>query len=221
MASALQVGYLPVLMEDVNRLLDNNRRWVAAMTETDPQFFAKRADKQEPHFLFIGCSDSRVPAETLTGVLPGEMFVHRNIANQVVLTDLNVLSVLQFAIEVLHVEHVIVCGHYECGGVKAAMGTEPLGLVDNWLGNVRYVMRLHRTRLDAIDDAGMRLRQLVDLNVIEQVYNLSRTPVVQRAWQCAPRPMLHGLVYNPHDGLLHDLAVGIDGNEKADALAGG
>jgi len=206
------------MMEHVKRLLDNNRRWVAAMTETDPQFFARRADKQEPHFLFIGCSDSRVPAETLTGVLPGEMFVHRNIANQVVLADLNVLSVLQFAIEVLHVEHVIVCGHYECGGVKAAMGTESLGLVDNWLGNVRHVMRLHRARLDAIDDSGTRLRRLVDLNVIEQVYNLSRTPVVQRAWERAPRPILHGLVYNPHDGLLRDLAVGIDGSEKADAL---
>jgi carbonic anhydrase len=205
-------------MEHLKRLLDNDRRWVAAMTETDPQFFAKRADKQEPHFLFIGCSDSRVPAETLTGVLPGEMFVHRNIANQVVPADLNVLSVLQFAIEALHIEHVIACGHYECGGVKAAMGTEPLGLVDNWLGNVRHVMRLHHASLDAIDDSGLRFRRLVDLNVIEQVYNLSRTPVVLRAWERAARPILHGLVYNPHDGLLHSLAVGIDGSEKADAL---
>ena len=221
MASPLRVGYLLAMMDHLKRLLDNNRRWVAAMTEADPHFFAKRVDKQEPHFLFIGCSDSRVPAETLTGAQPGEMFVHRNIANQVSLADLNVLSVLEFAIEVLHVEHVIVCGHYECGGVKAAMGTEPLGLVDNWLGNVRHVMRLHRARLGAIDDPQARFRRLVDLNVIEQVYNLSRTPVVQRAWQRAPRLTLHGLVYDLHDGLLHDLALGIDGNEKADALAGG
>src|SRR2546422_1440092 len=208
-------------MENPNRRPDNTRRWVAAMTETDPQFFAKRADKQEPHFLFIGCSDSRVPAETLTGALPGEMFVHRNIANQVSLADFNVLSVLEFAIEVLHVEHVIVCGHYECGGVRAAMGSEPLGLVDNWLGNLRYVMRLHRATLGTIDDPPARFRRLVDLNVIEQVYNLSRAPVVQRAWLRAPSPMIHGLVYDLHDGLLHDLALGIDGNEKADALAGG
>jgi carbonic anhydrase len=205
-------------MEQLNRLLDNNRRWAAAMIETDPQFFAKRADKQEPHFLFIGCSDSRVPAETLTGVLPGEMFVHRNIANQVVPADLNVLAVLQFAIEVLHIEQVIVCGHYECGGVKAAMGMESLGLVDNWLGNLRHVMRLHRASLDVIEDSATRFRRLVDLNVIEQVYNLSRTPVMLRAWERAPRPILHGLVYNPHEGLLHGLAVGIDGAEKADAL---
>ena len=208
-------------MEKLQRLLDNNRRWVAAMTETDPQFFTKRAGKQEPHFLFIGCSDSRVPAEALTGALPGEMFVHRNIANQVLPADLNVLSVLQFAIEVLHVEEVIVCGHYECGGVRATMGTELLGLVDDWLGNLRHVLRRHRGELDAIDDSETRVRRLVDLNVIEQVYNLSRTPVVQRAWQRAPTPKLHGLVYNLHDGLLHGLAVGINSNEKADALAGG
>jgi len=215
------VGYLRALMEKLQRLLDNNRRWVAAMTETDPQFFTKRAGKQEPHFLFIGCSDSRVPAEALTGALPGEMFVHRNIANQVLPADLNVLSVLQFAIEVLHVEEVIVCGHYECGGVRATMGTELLGLVDDWLGNLRHVLRRHRAELDAIDDSETRVRRLVDLNVIEQVYNLSRTPVVQRAWQRAPTPKLHGLVYNLHDGLLHGLAVGINSNEKADALAGG
>jgi len=207
-------------MENLQRLLDNNRRWVAAMTEEDPQFFAKRAGKQEPHYLFIGCSDSRVPAEALTGALPGEMFVHRNIANQVFLADLNVLSVLQFAIDVLHVEEVIVCGHYECGGVRAAMGTERFGLVDNWLGNLRHLMRLHRAELDAIDDPELRCRRLVDLNVIDQVYNLSRTPVVQRAWQRAPKPVLHGLVYNLHDGLLHGLAVGINSNEKADALEG-
>jgi len=206
-------------MEKLQRLLDNNRRWVAAMTETDPQFFTKRAGKQEPHFLFIGCSDSRVPAEALTGALPGEMFVHRNIANQVLPADLNVLSVLQFAIAVLHVEEVIVCGHYECGGVRATMGTELLGLVDDWLGNLRHVLRRHRAELDAIDDSETRVRRLVDLNVIEQVYNLSRTPVVQRAWQRAPTPKLHGLVYNLHDGLLHGLAVGINSNEKADALA--
>ena len=220
-ASRLQSEYgRPLMMEHLKRLLDNNRRWASAMTETDPQFFSRRAGKQEPHFLFIGCSDSRVPAEMLTGALPGEMFVHRNIANQVLPADLNLLSVLEFAIEVLHIEHVIVCGHYECGGVRAAMGTARIGLVDNWLGNIRHIMRMHRDHLDAIDDSDTRLRRVIDLNVIEQVYNLSRTSVVQRAWQRAARPVLHGLVYNLHDGLLRELAVGIDGLEKANGLAG-
>ena len=205
-------------MDDLRRLLDNNRRWVTAMTRVDPEFFAKQVGKQEPNFLFIGCCDSRVPAEALTGARPGEMFVHRNIANQVYLADLNTQSVLQFAVEVLAVRHVIVCGHYECGGIRAAMGTEPLGLVDNWLGSVRNVMRLHGPELDAIVGAEARFQRLVDLNVLEQVYNLARTPVIQRAWRRGAAPLLHGLVYDLRDGLLHDLALGIDNYEKADAL---
>jgi len=206
-------------MEQIKRLFENNRRWVAAMTQTDPEFFRSRAKPAEPHFLFIGCSDSRVPADSLTGMTPGEIFVHRNIANQVYTADLNVLSVLQYAVEVLRVSNVIVCGHYGCAGVQAAQGTAPLGLVDNWLGNIRNVMRLHRDELEAITDPADRLRKLIDLNVLEQVYNLSQTPVVQKAWQSGAKLLLHGLVYELEDGLLQDLALGVDSPEKADALA--
>lgn len=203
----------------IARLFASNRRWVAAMTQTDPEFFRKRAKPAEPHFLFIGCSDSRVPADQLTGTMPGELFVHRNIANQVFTSDLNVLSVLQYAVEVLKVGNVIVCGHYGCAGVQAAASTAPLGLVDNWLGNIRNVMRLHRRELDAIADPAARLQRLIDLNVVEQIYNLSQTPVVQKAWQSGATLHLHGLVYKLEDGLLQDLALGIDSPEKAEALA--
>jgi carbonic anhydrase len=206
-------------MDEINRLFESNRRWVAAMTKTDPDFFRKRAKPAEPHFLFIGCSDSRVPADQLTGMTPGELFVHRNIANQVYTADLNVLSVLQYAVEVLKVGNVIVCGHYGCAGVKAAMGTDALGLVDNWLGNIRNVMRLHRVELEAIPDPDARWRRTIDLNVLEQVYNLSQTPVVQRTWQRGTKLLLHGLVYELQDGLLQDLALGVDSPEKAEALA--
>ena len=206
-------------MEHIKRLFQNNRRWVAAMTQTDPEFFRKRAVPAEPHFLFIGCSDSRVPADSLTGSTPGEIFVHRNIANQVFTADLNVLSVLQFAVEVLRVSDVIVCGHYGCAGVQAACGTAPLGLVDNWLGNIRNVMRLHRQELEAIADPADRLHRLIDLNVLEQVYNLSQTPVVQKAWQSGAKLLLHGLVYELEDGLLKELALCVDSPEKAEALA--
>jgi carbonic anhydrase len=206
-------------MEHITRLFESNRRWVAAMTQADPEFFRKRAKPAEPHFLFIGCSDSRVPADTLTGTSPGEIFVHRNIANQVFTADLNLLSVLQYAVDVLRVTNVIVCGHYGCAGVKAALGTTPLGLVDNWLGNIRNVMRLHRAELDAIGDPDARLHRLIDLNVVEQVYNLSQTPVVQHAWQRGATLLLHGLVYELEEGLLKDLALGVDSPEKAEALA--
>jgi len=206
-------------MDQIKRLFENNRRWVATMTQTDSDFFRKRAVPAEPHFLFIGCSDSRVPADSLTGALPGEMFVHRNIANQVFTSDLNMLSVLQYAVEVLKVGNVIVCGHYGCAGVQAAFGTAPLGLVDNWLGNIRNVIRLHRTELDAIADHDARLHRLIDLNVREQVYNLAQTPVVQKAWQSGQKLLLHGLVYELQDGLLKDLALGVDSPEKAEALA--
>ncbi|MEB2285634.1 MAG: carbonic anhydrase [Polyangiaceae bacterium UTPRO1] len=205
--------------QPIQDLFANNRRWVAAMTQTDPEFFRKRARPAEPHFLFIGCSDSRVPADQLTGTTPGELFVHRNIANQVFTSDLNMLSVLQYAVEILKVENVIVCGHYGCAGVQAAADTAPLGLVDNWLGNIRNVMRLHRGELEAITDPAARLRRLVDLNVIEQVYNLSQTPVAQRAWRRGARLLLHGLVYELEEGLLKALALGIDAPEKAEALA--
>ncbi len=198
-------------MDHIQRLFEANKKWVAEMTTADPDFFRRRAGRQEPHFLFIGCSDSRVPANSLTGALPGELFVHRNVANQVFPGDMNVLSVIEYAVDVLKVPHVIVCGHYGCGGVLAAMGTPTMGLVDHWLGGIRNVMRLHQTELDAVTDPEARYRRLVDLNVVEQVYNLSRMPVIQRAWEHGRSPLLHGLVYDIADGLLHPLALDVDG----------
>ncbi|MEO7361056.1 MAG: carbonic anhydrase [Gemmatimonadaceae bacterium] len=205
-------------MEHFTRILRNNKQWAALMKADDPDYFARRSAHQEPHFLFIGCSDSRVPTEMLTGVAPGELFSHRNIANQVFPTDLNLLSVMQYAIDVLDVEHVVVCGHYNCGGVKAAMGSASYGVVDHWLSNIRNVVRWNQEELDNIPDEDSRLRRLVELNAIEQVYQLSRSPIIQRAWERGSRPMLHGLVYDLHDGLLRTLVSGIDTLEKAQAL---
>jgi carbonic anhydrase len=171
-------------MENLRRLFENNRAFVDQITKDDPDFFKRRAAKQEPHFLFIGCADSRVPIETLTGVAPGEMFVHRNIANQVVTSDLNLLSVLQYAVEVLDVKHVIICGHYQCGGVKAAMGEESYGLVDHWLAGVRDQVRRHQSELEAYPNDQAKFNRVVELNVLRQVYNLSRTPASQ--WSTRP-----------------------------------
>ncbi|MBC8088287.1 MAG: carbonic anhydrase [Phycisphaerae bacterium] len=207
-------------MKHFERILKNNKQWAALMKADDPDYFTRRSAHQEPHFLFIGCSDSRVPTELLTGVAPGELFSHRNIANQVFPSDLNLLSVLQYAVDVLDVEHVIVCGHYSCGGVKAAMGSASYGVVDHWLSNIRNVVRWNQDELDAIEDEDARFRRLVELNAIEQVYQLSRSPIVQRSWARGRRPMLHGLVYDLHDGLLRTLVSGIDGADKAHELAG-
>jgi carbonic anhydrase len=205
-------------MENLRRLFDNNRALVEQVTRDDPDFFRRRAGKQEPHFLFVGCADSRVPLETLTGALPGEMFVHRNIANQVLTADLNVLSVLQYAVDVLDVEHVIVCGHYQCGGVKAAMGEESYGLVDHWLAGIRDQVRRHHSELESYSSESQRFNRVVELNVLRQVYNLSRTPIVQSAWKRGRRPMLHGIVYDLHDGLLKQLVLQVDGQDKVRAL---
>ncbi len=204
--------------QNLRRLFENNRAFVDQVTQEDPEFFKRRAARQEPHFLFIGCADSRVPIEMLTGVAPGEMFVHRNIANQVVSADFNLLSVLQYAVDVLDVAHVIVCGHYQCGGVKAAMGDASYGLVDHWLAGLRDQVSRHRADLDACVDETVRFNRVVELNVLRQVYNLARTPIVQGAWQRGPRPLLHGIVYDIHDGLLKELAMAVDGPEKVRAL---
>lgn len=200
-------------MEDLQRILENNRVFAREIIKTDPGFFERNAKKQEPHFLFIGCADSRVPLEMLTGVLPGEMFVTRNIANQVIPADLNLLSVLQYAVEVLDVKHVIVCGHELCGGVGAAMQDHPYGLVDHWLAGVRETRRRHLEELNSYATEKERFDRLVELNVLRQVHNLSRTPIVQDAWKRGPRPMLHGMMYDLHEGLLKVLVSGVDSPE--------
>jgi carbonic anhydrase len=207
-------------MNHFERMLANNRQWAATMREDDPEYFARRAGKQEPHCLVVGCSDSRVPTEVLMNVAPGEIFVHRNIANQVFPSDLNLLSVLHSAVEGLDVEHVIVCGHHGCGGVAAAMGDASYGVVDNWLGNIRNVMRWNYHELDRIADAQARVARLVELNVVEQVAQLARTPTVRSAWRRGRRPTLHGVVYSMADGVLHTLVTGVDGAERAQTLLG-
>ncbi len=189
----------------MQKIYENNRKWVAEKTAQDPEYFKKMVGSQKPEYLFIGCADSRVPANEITGTGPGEMFVHRNIANMVVHTDINLLSVLQYAVEVLKVKHVIVCGHYGCGGVKAAMGSKQFGLIDNWLTNIRDVIRLHDADLNEIEDEDARWRRLVELNVIEQVQNLSKTSIIQNAMKTENPPQLHGWVYDLADGLLRNL----------------
>ncbi len=191
----------------VQDILANNRQWVADRNAEDPEFFKRLADGQQPRYLFIGCSDSRVPASGITGTGPGEMFVHRNIANLVVHTDMNLLSVLQYAVEVLGVRDILVVGHYGCGGVAAAAANKQYGLIDNWLVNIRDVVRLHETELLRIPDETQRLRRLVELNVMEQVRNLAKTNIIQNAMRSDNPPRLHGLVYDIADGRLKDLEV--------------
>ncbi len=191
----------------VQDILANNRQWVATKNAEDPEFFKRLANGQTPRYLFIGCSDSRVPASGITGTGPGEMFVHRNIANMVVHSDMNLLSVLQYAVEVLGVRDILVVGHYGCGGVAAAAANKQYGLIDNWLVNIRDVVRLHETELLRIQDEKQRLRRLVELNVEEQVRNLAKTNIIQNAMRSDSPPRLHGLVYDIADGVLKDLQV--------------
>jgi carbonic anhydrase len=193
-------------------LLENNRRWVHERLAQDPEFFRRRVAKHEPKYLWIGCSDARVPADMITQTEPGEMFVHRNIANQVVPSDANLLAVLQYAVEVLKVEDVIVCGHEECGGVKAALNGAAPAAVDQWLMHVRNVARLHEEELQAVPEGNARVVRLAELNVREQVYNLSRTPIVQEAWARGQTLRLHGVVYGLAEGILRDIGVSIDGS---------
>ena len=188
-------------------LFEKNRAWAAEMTRQDPEFFTRLARQQSPQFLWIGCSDSRVPANQIVGLLPGEMFVHRNVANVVVHTDLNCLSTVQFAIDVLRVKHIIVCGHYGCGGVLAALRNEKHGLVDNWLRHVQDVRRNHRAEIDSLESETDRHRRLCELNVISQVANVSQTTVVRDAWERGQSLSIHGWVYDIQDGLLRDLSV--------------
>ena len=191
------------------RLIENNKTWVAEQLQLDPGFFENLSKGQAPEYLWIGCSDSRVPAESITGTEPGEMFVHRNIANMVVHSDMNMLSVLSYAVEVLKVKHVIVCGHYGCGGVMAAMKNQQFGLIDNWLRHIKDVYRYHHKELDAIEDETLRARRFVEVNVQEQVHDLGKTSIVQNAWKRNQPLHLHGWVYDIHDGLINDLGVNL------------
>jgi carbonic anhydrase len=199
-------------MKDLKRLLDQNKAWAESITASDPEFFPNLAKQQSPTFLWIGCSDSRVPATQLVGMLPGEMFVHRNVANVVVHTDFNCLSVMQYAVDVLKVEHIIVCGHHGCGGVKAAMDNQKFGLIDNWLRHVQDVLNEHKTDLAKIEDEQKRLDRLCELNVIAQVLNVGRTTIVQNAWERGQELAVHGWIYDLEDGLLRDLGVSLPRN---------
>ncbi len=193
-----------------NQLLDNNKTWVANKLEADPLFFDKLANGQQPPILWIGCADSRVPANEIIGAQPGEVFVHRNIANMVIHSDMNMLSVLDYAVNVLKVKHVIVCGHYGCGGVKAAMGSETYGLIDNWIRHIKDVYRFHHQELNLIMDEKERFNRFVELNVIEQVHDLAKTSIVQNAWKSGQPISLHGWVYGVGSGVIKDLEVNIN-----------
>ncbi len=199
-------------------LFENNRAWAQRMRSEDPDFFSKLTHQQQPEYLWIGCSDARVPANEIVGLLPGELFVHRNVANVVVHTDLNCLSVVQFAIDVLKVKHIIVCGHYGCGGINAVINRSELGLIDNWLRFVEDVYLKYRAPLDAIADPTQRADKLCELNVVEQVENLCRTTVVQNAWKTGQPLMVHGWVYRVDDGILRDLNICLNNGSEISKL---
>ena len=203
-------------MNSYQKLLLGNKAWVEDKLAVHPDYFSRQADTQKPEFLWIGCSDSRVPAEDITGAEPGELFVHRNVANLVVHTDLNLLSVLQYAVEVLKVKHVIVCGHYNCGGVKNAMGRLSFGLLNKWLRHIKDVYRNHQRELSCIDDPQARYDRLVELNVMEQVRNLGETALVQDSWRQNNLPTIHGWVYDLRNGRLKEISCLRPGTQLED-----
>jgi carbonic anhydrase len=204
-------------MKKLPVLFENNRTWAAKISEKDPSFFSRLVQQQSPEFLWIGCSDSRVPANEIIGLLPGELFVHRNVANLVIHTDMNCLSVLQYAVEVLKVRHVIVCGHYGCGGVKAALEKQSHGLIDNWLRHIRDISQRKSNDLAQFSTPEDRLNRLCELNIIEQVKNVGNTTILQEAWQRGQEVSIHGWIYAISDGLLKDLDACIS---SASDLAG-
>ena len=206
-------------MRTLAHLFENNRAWAAEVSRQDPHFFQRLSRQQAPSYLWIGCSDSRVPANQIVGLLPGEMFVHRNVANVVVHTDLNCLASVQFAVEVLQVRDIIVCGHYGCGGVLAALRDDRLGLIDNWLRHVQDVRRKHQAQLDALRDDAARHKRLCELNVIQQVLNISQTTIVRDAWERAQDLTVHGWVYDLSDGLLRDLDTCVTSESDIATLA--
>ncbi|MCU0322899.1 MAG: carbonate dehydratase [Chitinophagaceae bacterium] len=198
-------------MNEYERLLLENKAWAQEKTSDDPDYFNRLVHVQSPDFLWIGCSDSRVPANEITGTQPGEIFVHRNIANMVIHTDLNLLSVLQYAVEVLKVKHIIVCGHYGCGGVKAAMTNHNFGIINKWIRNIKDVHRFHREEIDSIKNEDQQLNRMIELNVQEQVLNLAKTSIIQKSWKERQGPDLHGWVYGLQDGLvkpIYEMAAG-------------
>lgn len=201
-------------MQTLQQLLDNNRRWSEARKEQDPEYFSRLASQQKPEYLWIGCADSRVSADVIVDLNPGEVFVHRNVANLVVHTDLDCLAVMQYAVDVLQVRHIIVCGHYGCGGVLAAMSNRSYGLIDNWLRYIKDLYRENRAELEAIEDRDARAERLCELNVARQVANVCHTDIVQDAWRRGQPLAVHGWVYGLKDGLIHDLGVNITRPEQ-------
>lgn len=206
------------MSEYYRRLLDNNKKWVENQLALDPEFFKDLAKGQNPQLLWIGCSDSRVPANEIVGGKPGDVFVHRNIANMVVHSDMNMLSVLDYAVNVLKVKHVIVCGHYGCGGIKAAMGNDSIGIIDNWIRHIKDVYRFHNDYLDSIKDETERFNKFVELNVKEQVFDLTKTSIVQSAWRNGQELTLHGWVYGLNNGYVTDLNVNTSSNKDLDEV---
>lgn len=204
-------------MESLSHLFENNRYWSTRMRNQDPEFFAKLIHQQAPEYLWIGCSDSRVPANEIVDLMPGELFVHRNVANVVVHTDLNCLSVVQFAVDILKVRHIMVVGHYGCGGVRVALEKRKVGLADNWLRHVQDVVEKHRGYLDAIEDPVQRRERLCELNVIEQVRNLCQTTIIEDAWQRQQDLTVHGWCYRLDDGLVTNLDFSVDSTAAMEA----
>ncbi|MEZ7500594.1 carbonate dehydratase [Flavobacterium sp. Arc3] len=200
------------------KILENNKEWVEKALAVDPKYFEDLAKGQTPPLLWIGCSDSRVPANEIIGAKPGEVFVHRNIANMVVHSDMNMLSVLDYAVNVLKVKHVIVCGHYGCGGIKAAMGNQSIGIIDNWIRHIKDVYRLHNKYLDSIEDETERFNAFVEINIKEQVFDLSKTSIVQAAWKSGQDLSIHGWVYGLNSGFVTDLNVNISSNSELDQV---
>jgi carbonic anhydrase len=204
--------------ENIHTLIDGNREWALRMTEQDSSFFQRLVNQQTPKYLWIGCSDSRVPANEIVGLLPGELFVHRNVANVVIHTDLNCLSVVQYAVDVLKVKHIIVCGHYGCGGIEAALENKKLGLIDNWLRHVQDVQQKHQQRLTADRSCKAMSDTLCELHVIEQVVNVSRTTIVREAWERRQNLTVHGWIYSLQDGLVRDLGISVTNAVELDSI---
>lgn len=204
------------MAESIKDLLNGNIEWVNSTLEKDPTFFTKLSEGQSPQFLWIGCSDSRVPATEITNAMPGSIFVQRNIANMVVHTDSNLLSVVYYAVKVLKVRHIIVCGHYGCGGVQAAMSNEKFGFLDNWLMHIKDVYNIHHEELDQISNEHEKLNRYVELNIYEQVNNLAKVSFIQESWEEDEYPYIHGWVYSLNDGLIKDLDISINSNTELD-----